>query len=119
MVPEGLEKQSVEDILDDVASLGMNFLRMGYSAQMVDEVFDSDWEDFTLETAMIKALGDYNGTRVTTDNTKHNPSWDRNTGRFEIWSHVVRLAANRGMYVHPDMHITKAGWCCSHSDGSA
>lgn len=119
MVPEGLEKQSAEDILDNVASLGMNFLRMGYSAQMVDEVFESDQDDVPLEAAMIKALGYYNGTRVTTDIVKHNPSWNRNTGRFKIWSDVVRLAAKKGIFVHPDMHIAKAGWCCGHDDGSA
>jgi len=119
MVPEGLEKKSAAEILDDVQSLGMNFLRMGYSATMVDEVFESDQEDVPLEAAMIKALGYYNGTRVTTDIVRNNPSWNRNTGRFEIWSDIVRLAAERGMYVHPDMHIAKAGWCCGHDDGSA
>ncbi|KFH43545.1 hypothetical protein ACRE_057240 [Hapsidospora chrysogenum ATCC 11550] len=119
MVPEGLEKRSAADILDDIESLGMNFLRMGYSTQMVDEVFESDQDDVPLETAMVKALGYTNGTRVTTDIVKHNPQWKRNTGRFQIWSDIVDLAAKRGMYVHPDMHITKAGWCCGHDDGSA
>lgn len=119
MVPEGLEKQSAADILDDVASLGMNFLRMGYSTQMVDEIYDSDQDDIPLEDAMIKALGHYNGTRITTDIVKLNPKWNRNTGRFQIWSDIADLAAERGIFVHPDMHITKAKWCCSHDDGSS
>lgn len=119
MVPEGLEKRSAADILDDVESLGMNFLRMGYSAQMVDEVFESDQDDVPLEAAMIKALGYYNGTRITTNIVKHNPKWKRSTGRFQIWSDIVELAARRGIYVHPDMHTAKAGWCCGHDDGSA
>ena len=119
MVPEGLEKRSAADILDDVESLGMNFLRMGYSAQMVDEVSESDQDDVPLEAAMIKALGYYNGTRITTNIVKHNPKWKRSTGRFQIWSDIVELAARRGIYVHPDMHIAKAGWCCGHDDGSA
>lgn len=28
MIPEGLEWKSVDDILDDVASVGFNFIRM-------------------------------------------------------------------------------------------
>lgn len=28
MVPEGLEHKSVEDILDDIVSVGFNFIRM-------------------------------------------------------------------------------------------
>ncbi|KAI6785256.1 uncharacterized protein J7T54_006898 [Emericellopsis cladophorae] len=119
MVPEGLEKRPAGEILDDLGSMGMNFLRMGYSATMVDEVYESDQDDVPLEAAMIKALGYYNGTRVTSDVVKHNPSWNRTTGRFQIWGDIVDMAAERGMFVHPDMHIAKAGWCCGHDDGSA
>ncbi|KAL2205138.1 glycoside hydrolase [Sarocladium strictum] len=119
MVPEGLEKKSAAAILDDVASLGMNFIRMGYSFQMVDEISESDQEDVPLEASMIRALGYYNGTRVTTAIVEQNPDWDRNTGRFKIWSDIADLALERGIFIHPDMHIAKAGWCCSHSDGSA
>lgn len=119
MVPEGLEKQSAADILDSVSSLGMNFVRMGWSVTMVDELSESDQDDVPLEASMIKALGYYNGTRVTSDIVKNNPSWNRQTGRFKIWSDIVRLAAERGIFIHPDMHIAKAGWCCGHDDGSA
>src|SRR5687768_3392086 len=103
MVPEGLEKKSAADILDDVASLGMNFIRMGWSAQMVDEVSESDQDDVSLEASMIRALGYYNGTRVTTAIVEQNPDWDRTTGRFKIWSDIADLAAERGIFIHPDM----------------
>lgn len=119
MVPEGLEKQSAEDILDDIESLGMNFLRMGYATTMIDEALASDQDDVPLEESMVKTLGHHNGTRVTSAIIKNNPQWNRKTGRFQIWSDVVDLAAKRGMYVHPDLHIAKAGWCCGHDDGSA
>uniref|UniRef100_A0A8H7K450 Glycoside hydrolase family 5 domain-containing protein n=1 Tax=Bionectria ochroleuca TaxID=29856 RepID=A0A8H7K450_BIOOC len=119
MIPEGLEKKSASDILDDVAGLGMNFLRMGYSAQMVDEIYQAGGEDVSLEKAIIAAMGEQNGTSVVENMIKHNPKWTRETGRFEIWSDIVKLAAERHIYVHPDMHIAKAGWCCGHADGSA
>jgi hypothetical protein len=119
MIPEGLEKRSAADILDDVAGLGMNFIRMGYSATMVDEIYASDQDDIGLEDAMVKALGSENGTRITEEILALNPDWTAQSGRFEIWSSIADLAAERGLFIHPDMHIATAGWCCSHTDGSA
>jgi hypothetical protein len=97
----------------------MNFIRMGYSASIVDDIVVSGKSDVSLESAMVKALGKKNGTRVTADVLKHNPSWSKKTGRFDIWSDVVRKAADRGIFVHPDMHMATAGWCCAHNDSSA
>ncbi|KAL1861664.1 hypothetical protein VTK73DRAFT_6995 [Phialemonium thermophilum] len=31
----------------------------------------------------------------------------------------ARAAAERGIFVHPDVHVGKAQWCCSHTDGNA
>jgi endoglucanase len=81
MVPEGLEWASAEDILDDIASVGFNYIRMyvwhsiltneqehdwrnlprGYAIEMVDQVYDRNGTDVPLEVAMISALGYVNG----------------------------------------------------------
>lgn len=119
MVPEGLEWASVEDIIDGVASVGFNFLRMGYAIEMVDQIYDREGEDVPLEVAMIQALGYVNGTKVTNEIISKNPSWTRETTRFEIWSDIAKAAAEKGLFVHPDVHVGKAQWCCSHTDGSA
>lgn len=119
MLPEGLEWASVDDILDDVASVGFNFLRMGYAIEMVDQIYDRDGQDVPLEVAMIQALGYVNGTKVTNEIISKNPSWTRETTRFEIWSDIANAAAEKGLFVHPDVHTGKAQWCCSHVDGTA
>ncbi|KAK2614492.1 hypothetical protein N8I77_001312 [Diaporthe amygdali] len=119
MVPEGLEWASVEEILDDVASVGFNFLRMGYAIEMIDQIYDREGDDVPLEVAMIQALGYVNGTKVTNEIIKKNPSWTRETTRFEIWGDIAKAAATKGLFVHPDVHVGKAQWCCSHIDGNA
>ncbi|KAI1213714.1 glycoside hydrolase family 5 protein [Annulohypoxylon truncatum] len=119
MVPEGLEWKSADDILDDVASVGFNFIRMGYAIEMIDQIYDRGGEDVSLEAAMIMALGYENGTKVTDQILEKNPSWMRTTTRFEIWSDVARIAASKGIFIHPDVHVGKAQWCCSHTDGNA
>ncbi|KAK1585370.1 beta-1,6-galactanase [Colletotrichum navitas] len=119
MVPEGLEWASVDQILDDVESVGFNYIRMGYAIEMVDQIYDREGEDVPLEVAMITALGFVNGTRVTNDIIRNNPSWTRETTRFEIWSDIATAALERGIFISPDVHVSKASWCCSHTDGNA
>ncbi|KAI1381133.1 glycoside hydrolase family 5 protein [Hypoxylon crocopeplum] len=119
MIPEGLEWKSAEAILDDVVGVGFNFIRMGYAIQMIDEVYDRGGEDVPLEVAMIMALGYENGTKITNEIIEKNPTWTRETTRFEIWSDIASIAASKGVYIHPDVHVGKAQWCCSHTDGNA
>ncbi|KAJ9132242.1 Endoglucanase [Pleurostoma richardsiae] len=119
MVPEGLEWASAEQILSDVASVGFNFIRMGYAIEMIDQVYDRDGEDVPLEVAMITALGFVNGTRVTNEIIAKNPGWTKETTRFEIWSDIASIAAKKAIFIHPDVHVGKAQWCCSHTDGNA
>ncbi|KAK1969036.1 beta-1,6-galactanase [Colletotrichum sublineola] len=119
MVPEGLEWASVDQILDQVESVGFNYIRMGYAIEMVDQVYDREGEDVPLEVAMITALGFVNGTKVTNNIIRNNPSWTRETTRFEIWSDIAAAALERGIFISPDVHVSKASWCCSHTDGNA
>ncbi|KAI1099729.1 glycoside hydrolase family 5 protein [Jackrogersella minutella] len=119
MIPEGLEWKSASDILDDVVSVGFNYIRMGYAIQMIDEIFDQGGEDVPLEKALILGLGQENGTKVTNEIISKNPAWTRETTRFEIWSDIANIAATKGLYIHPDVHVGKAQWCCSHTDGNA
>lgn len=86
---------------------------------MVDQIYDREGEDIPLEVAMIQALGYINGTKVTNEIITQNPSWTRETTRFEIWSDIANAAAKKGVFIHPDVHVGKAQWCCSHTDGNA
>ena len=85
---------------------------------MVDQIYDREGEDIPLEVAMINALGYANGTRVTKEIIEKNPGWTKDTTRFEIWNDIAKAAAAKNIVVHPDVHISKAQWCCS-SKGKA
>ncbi|CAO2653890.1 Nn.00g106230.m01.CDS01 [Neocucurbitaria sp. VM-36] len=119
MIPEGLEWASAEDILNDIASVGFNYIRMGYAIEMIDQVYDRNGTDVPLEVALINALGYVNGTRVTNEIVAKNPGWTSQTTRFDIWTDITRIAATKGVFISPDVHVGKAKWCCSHIDGNA
>lgn len=119
MIPEGLEWASAEEILDDIAGVGYNYIRMGYAIEMIDQVYDRNGSDVPLEVAMINALGYVNGTKVTNEIIARNPGWTSQTTRFEIWDDITRIAATKGIFISPDVHTGKAQWCCSHIDGTA
>ncbi|KAK3346501.1 beta-1,6-galactanase [Lasiosphaeria hispida] len=127
MVPEGLEWLSADEILSKVSSVGFNFIRIrrgtvrGYAIQMIDEIYDHGGVDVTLQASLVSALGATNGTRVATAIVANNVAlgWTLDTPRFKIFSDITRLAARRGIFIHPDAHVSKAQWCCSHTDGNA
>ncbi|UPX17913.1 uncharacterized protein EKO05_0008240 [Ascochyta rabiei] len=119
MIPEGLEWASADEILDDIASVGWNYIRMGYAIEMIDQVYDRNGTDVPLEVALINALGYVNGTKVTNEIIAKNPGWTSQTTRFQIWSDIADLAATKGIFISPDVHVGKAQWCCSHIDGNA
>lgn len=119
MIPEGLEWASANDILDDIASVGFNYIRMGYAIEMIDQVYDRNGSDVPIEVALINALGYVNGTKVTNEIIAKNPGWTRATTRFQIWTDIAKLAAQKSIFISPDVHVGKAQWCCSHIDGNA
>ncbi|KAK4496726.1 hypothetical protein PRZ48_012709 [Zasmidium cellare] len=120
MVPEGLEWASVEDILDQVKSVGFNFIRLTYADQAINEIYDrGNGSDVPLEVAMIQGLGMENGTKVTREIVAKNPGWTKDTTRFEIWDKIAEVAASKQIYIHPDVHVGKAQWCCNNTDGNA
>jgi endoglucanase len=80
---------------------------------MVDQIYDREGLDVPLEVSMINALGYVNGTKVTREIVEKNPSWTKDTTRFEIWNDITTAAAKKNIFVNPDVHIHKAQWCCS------
>ncbi|KAI1813807.1 glycoside hydrolase family 5 protein [Poronia punctata] len=109
MIPEGLEWKSASDILDDVASVGFNFIRMGYAIQMVDEIYERNGQDVSILDATTTALGVTNGTRVAEAIVARNPTWTMKTTRFEIWSDIAQAALHRGLFIHRT-HVDGNAW---------
>lgn len=84
MVPEGLQYQSIETIVADVKSLGMNVIRLTYAIEMVDEIYANNGEDIDLATAFERGLGAENGTAVLASVLANNPQFTEQTTRLEV-----------------------------------
>lgn len=98
MVPEGLQHASVDSIAQQIASLGMNVIRLSYATEMIDEIYQNG-HDTNLKTTFVNALGETNGTKIYQDVLKHNPQFTSSTTRLEVsiyrlsWRIVTEIRA--------------------------
>lgn len=130
MIPEGLQYASLRSIVERMSSLGFNFVRHGYAIEMVDELYPSSSaddkdaqpeDDVSLKTALIAGLGEKNGTEILAKILNNNKefNWSEDTTRFELLADVAKVEKEHGLLMHLDNHVSKAKWCCSHTDGNA
>jgi hypothetical protein len=84
MVPEGLQYQSISKIVSDMKSIGMNVIRLTYAIEMIDQIYENDGDDVSLETAFTEGLGSTNGTTVLNRVLANNPSFTAATTRLEV-----------------------------------
>ncbi|KAL2126009.1 hypothetical protein VTI74DRAFT_1959 [Chaetomium olivicolor] len=95
MIPEGLQYQSVESIVDKIKSLGMNAVRLTFAIQMVDELYSNGGKDVTIQKAFVQALGEKNGTAVLKRMLERNPRFTAKTNRLDVWDAVVAELGRR------------------------
>jgi aryl-phospho-beta-D-glucosidase BglC (GH1 family) len=84
MLPEGLQYQSIDSIVSQIKSLGMNAVRLTWAVQMVDEIYANGGQDVDIRTAFVNALGQENGTAVLQRVLKNNPSFSEGTTRIQV-----------------------------------
>jgi hypothetical protein len=136
MIPEGLQYSSIESIVTNIKSLGMNVIRLTYAIEMIDDIYENG-SDMQIKTAFINALGSSSGTTVYNSVLTQNPQFNAATTRLEVgWVSVSvylpdtdrnlqvfdAIAAEcykQQIWVHLDNHVSKAQWCCSETDGNA
>lgn len=119
MIPEGLQYQSIEKIVQNVKSLGMNAVRLTFAIQMVDEIYGNGGEDIPIQKAFVQALGQTNGTRVLNQVLAKNPGFSASTTRLQVFDAVAAELYKQQIYLHLDNHISKGMWCCSSTDGNS
>jgi len=90
MIPEGLQYSSIEKIVSDIKSLGMNAIRLTYAIEMIDDILDNGG-DVKLSAAFNKALGTNNGPTIYAKVLKNNPSFDANTTRVQVSNNFCRF----------------------------
>ncbi|KAH7322821.1 beta-1,6-galactanase [Stachybotrys elegans] len=118
MIPEGLQYKSVENILADIKSVGMNVIRLTFAIELVDQIYANGGEDVDIGTAFVEALGQENGTAVLADVLTFNPQFTASTKRLEVYDYIVEAAAEQEIYINLDNHISSGEWCCSATDGN-
>jgi hypothetical protein len=119
MIPEGLQYQSIQTIVQKVKSLGMNAVRLTFAIQMIDEIYANGGTDVTIQKAFIQALGQANGTRVLNEVLAKNPQLTPSTTRLQVFDAVAEELHRQQIYIHLDNHISKGMWCCSSTDGNS
>lgn len=118
MIPEGLQYASIESSVSKMKSIGMNVIRLTFAIEMVDDIYENG-QDMTVQSSLINALGPLNGTRVFEEIRKANPRITDQTTRLQAFDMVAEECNRQGVHVHLDNHVSKATWCCSHTDGNA
>ncbi|KAI0018186.1 glycoside hydrolase family 5 protein [Xylariomycetidae sp. FL0641] len=119
MVPEGLQYQSIDEIVAKIKSLGMNAIRLTYATEMIDQYFDNGQTDISIQEAFIDALGEEDGQALLDKVIEHNPSMKPDMGRLEVFERIMEVCWDQMINVHLDNHISKAGWCCNPTDGNS
>ncbi|EGU83355.1 hypothetical protein FOXB_06135 [Fusarium oxysporum f. sp. conglutinans Fo5176] len=119
MIPEGLQYRSVEQIVSQMKSVGFNAVRLTYAIEMIDQIYDNDGKDISIETAFVNGLGSENGTLALAKVLENNPSFTNETTRLQVQTHYLLVElATQNIHILLDNHISKAEWCCSGSDGN-
>ncbi|CAH0026291.1 unnamed protein product [Clonostachys rhizophaga] len=118
MIPEGLQYQSIEKIVSDIKSLGMNAVRLTYAIEMIDQIYANDGEDIDIKTAFTAGLGATNGTVALNSVLANNPQFTESTTRLEVYDAVTKELAKNEIYVNLDNHMSSGKWCCSGGDGN-
>ncbi|KAL9598174.1 MAG: hypothetical protein Q9219_004671 [cf. Caloplaca sp. 3 TL-2023] len=134
MVPEGLQYNSIPNLVTKIKSIGMNAwvslfhwvttayphisIRLTWAVEMVDDILDSG-RDVTLKDSFTKVLGVDNATKVYDAVMKNNPSFAPGITRLQVFDAIAAECAKQQIYVHLDNHVSKAGWCCKDDDGNA
>ncbi|KAF9869951.1 endo-beta-1 [Colletotrichum karsti] len=118
MLPEGLQYQSVSNIVTKIAEIGFNSVRLTFASEMVDDIVERGG-DVSLKVTLEKALGSENGTKVMKQIMKNNPSFNESTKRLDIWNAVAGELAKQDLFLHLDNHVSKAVWCCDPFDGNS
>lgn len=84
MIPEGLQYQSVSNIISTIKSIGINSIRLTYAIEMIDQIEANSGQDISILDSFVSALGQANGTAVFEKVISKNPSFTNETTRLQV-----------------------------------
>ncbi|QDS77358.1 hypothetical protein FKW77_005508 [Venturia effusa] len=114
MIPEGLQYQSIENIVSKIKSVGFNVIRLTFAVEMVDNIFEGG--DVDVQTSLKRALGDADGVILWKKIQEKNPTFGNTITRLEVFDAVAAECEKQGIMIHLDNHMSKAKWCCNTGD---
>jgi hypothetical protein len=82
MIPEGLQYQSIENIVSRIKSVGFNVIRLTFAVEMVDNIIYGG--DTPVKVSLSKALGDKDGQKVWDEIKKRNPGLASDITRLKV-----------------------------------
>ncbi|KAI5359410.1 putative glycoside hydrolase superfamily [Septoria linicola] len=118
MLPEGLQYNSIANIVGFIKSLNMNVVRLTYAIEMIDDYYTNS-PNQNLQNTLTNALGATNGTKVLQQILQNNPQFTAKTTRLQVFDAVAAELAKQQIWIHLDNHVSKAQWCCGTGDGNA
>ncbi|KAK7736140.1 hypothetical protein SLS53_007167 [Cytospora paraplurivora] len=94
MIPEGLQYQSVANIVAKLKELNMNVIRLTYAIELIDQIYENGGVDIPISQAFVEALGETNGTAVYKEVLAANPDFSPNITRLEAsaWTALTSMS---------------------------
>ncbi|KAL3817356.1 hypothetical protein ACHAXA_004482 [Cyclostephanos tholiformis] len=110
-LPEGLQHQPLQNIVDTLASSGaFNCVRLNYAVELFAK------RDMTARQSLRTSLDGALAPHIAPFE-KHNPELI-DLPLPKVFEAVVKALASRDLLVLISNHVSKAGWCCSFTDGN-
>ncbi|KAG0457925.1 hypothetical protein HPP92_023082 [Vanilla planifolia] len=110
VVPEGLDRQPVEAIAVKITSLGFNCLRLTWATYM--------WTKKRYANLAIVDSLDSLGLHDAAAGIARNNLRILGMTVREAYDAVVQAAADAGLMLVLDNHVSRPMWCCSEDDGN-
>ena len=96
MLPEGLNYQSVQAIVNGIKGAGFNSIRLTFAIEMIDQMYANNGSDLPFSTSVNQALGQ-NASTVLDAILKNNPTFTANTTRLEVFDAVAAECNKQGV----------------------
>lgn len=116
-IPEGLQHQSVDYIVDWIDQQGFNCVRLTYSTDHALNPNTTVSASFT-SAASAAGVPAADMAALYSQVIAHNPWITPSTTTRDVFGAVVDKLFARGIVTILDNHVSKASWCCNLTDGN-
>ncbi|XP_019459945.1 PREDICTED: uncharacterized protein LOC109359704 [Lupinus angustifolius] len=108
MIPEGLNKRPLKDIVGELVKYKFNCVRLTYAIYM--------WTRYS-NKSVSDTFATMNATKVVEGISKNNP-WVLNVTHINVFETVIKELGAQNVHVLLDNHVSKPEWCCGDDDGN-